>query len=82
MDEELNAGSGFGGSNQRKLMIGRIVKILKDNLPKDRDKMVSKIEFETGLTKNKVREYVKLIKDNDYIKTDPEDERIIIWAKK
>ncbi len=82
MEDVLNPGSGFGGSNQRKLMIGRIVRILESRLPMNRDKMVSIIEFETGLTKLKVREYVKLIKDNDFITVDKEDERILVWLKK
>ena len=82
MSDDENAGSGFGGSNQRKLMIGRIVRILESRLPMNREKIVSIIAFETGLTKDKVKEYVKLIFDNDLIVKDDKDDRVLVWVKK
>lgn len=71
--------SGFGGSNQRKLLIDQIENVLKKSLPKDRDDMTAEIMYQTGLTENKVREYVKLFFRMKKICRSEEDERVLVW---
>lgn len=83
MGEELiPPGSGFGGSNQRKLMIATIENILKTNLPMEKNKITAKIMYSTGLTEMKVRDYIKLFYRVGKIRKDEEDEDILTWCSK
>ena len=79
IDTPLN--SGFGGSNQRKLMIANIENILKESLPKDRNDILADIMYRTGLTEEKVKDYVRLFFRLGKIKKDEDDERILIWSE-
>lgn len=82
MTDDLGRSSGFGGSNQRKLMIIRIENILKTSLPKDMDDMTAEIMYQSGLTEDKVREYVRLFFRLGKIAKDKENERVLIWKNK
>lgn len=82
MVDDLPVSSGFGGSNQRKLMIARIENILKDNLPSDRNDITAIVMYETGLTEEKVREYIRLFFRLGKIKKDEDDERKLLWENK
>jgi len=81
MGEDLQANSGFGGSNQRKLMIGTIENILKEELPKNRDDVTATIMYKTGLTELKVRDYVRLFFRLGLITKDEDDDRVLVWVK-
>lgn len=70
----------FGMVEQRKLMINCIKELLIKHCPIDKDKFVAIIMYETGLTKNKSREYVKIFKDMDMLKIDENGE--ILWIDK
>lgn len=67
----------FGMVEQRKLMIKAIVITIKKISPIDKDELVANIMYEHGLTRNKTREYIKLLKDIKKIKTD--DEGVLTW---
>ena len=67
------------GQERRKLDIQRTEGILKDVLPKNQDKAVSIVAYKTGLTKETVREFIQIIKDNDIITKDEENN--LIWNK-
>lgn len=81
MTVDLSAGSGFGGSNQRKLMILRIENVLKENLPKDMNEITASIMYQTGLTEVKVQEYVRLFFRLGKIARDKKNDRVLIWQK-
>jgi len=81
MDDTLPLNYGFGGSNQRKLMIATIENLLKKNLPKDRNDVSALIMYQTGLTEEKVREYIRLFFRLGKIGKDKEDDRILTWLK-
>lgn len=70
----------FGMVEQRKLMINSIKQIIISKSPIDKDKLVALVMFETGLTKNKSREYIKIFKDMDMIELS--DEGVITWKGK
>lgn len=82
MSNDLLTNSGFGGSNQRKLMIARIEGLLKDNLPSDRNDISALIMYETGLTEIKVRDYIRLFFRLGKIEKKEEDDRILLWVEK
>jgi len=79
IDSPLN--SGFGGSNQRKLMIANIENILKETLPKDKNDVLADIMYRTGLTEDKVKDYVRLFFRLNKISKDKDDDRIIVWSE-
>ena len=71
---------GFGGSNQRKLMIRNIEGILKELLPKDRDLAVADVMYKTGLTEVKVREYLRLFFRIGKLEKKGDDDKVLIWC--
>lgn len=81
MKSDLTGSSGFGGSNQRRLMIIRIENILKKNLPKDMDDITATIMYQSGLTEVKVREYVRLFFRLGKIAKDKDNERVLVWQR-
>lgn len=71
---------GFGGSNQRKLMISNIEGILKKALPKDRDLVVADVMYATGLTEGKVREYIRLFFRLGKLAKKEDDDKVLVWC--
>lgn len=59
-------------NEQRILRIKRAEQILRDILPCEREKALSKICYEMGLTKKVAKEYMKLLFDNGIILYDKE----------
>lgn len=64
-------------NDQRILTQKRIEEILKKELPLERDKAVSLIMYELGLTQQKAREYLKVLFDMNIVTYDKE--RLLIW---
>jgi len=71
---------GFGGSNQRKLMIANIEGILKESLPSNRDDVVAIVMYKTGLTEKKVREYIRLFFKLNKLKKKEDDDKVLVWC--
>ena len=67
-------------NDQRILMQTRIGDILKKILPMEKDKAVSRIMFEMGMTKDKAREYMKVFFDIGFISYDKKG--LIEWKEK
>lgn len=80
MSDDSISNAGFGGSNQRLLMIKKIEGILKEILPRNRNDVLSHIMYETGLTEEKTKDYIRLFFRIDKIKKDEKDERILVWS--
>lgn len=80
MPVENSVSVGFGGSNIRLLMIKRIEEILKETLPLNRNDALAKIMYETGLTEEKTKDYIRLFFRIGKINKDENDERILIWS--
>lgn len=67
-------------NEQRILRIKSIEELLKKRLPMDRDKTISLIMYEIGVTKEKAREYVKVIFDMERIDYNKET-TMLQWKK-
>lgn len=81
MSNGLLENTGFGGTNQRKLMIARIENLLKEKLPKNRNDVLAMIMYDTGLTEEKAKDYVRLFFRIGKIDKDNKDERILVWKE-
>jgi hypothetical protein len=70
----------FGMVTQRKLMMESVKELLIKHCPMDKDKIASIIVYETGLTKDKTREYIKIFFDMGMIVTN--DKGDLEWKGK
>jgi hypothetical protein len=69
-------------TSQRKLMFERVKAIVIENSPSDIEKIVSIIQYKTGLSKNKAKEYVKVLYDNKEINIDNVSLQVSAGGKK
>lgn len=51
----------FAMAHQRKLLIQKIVAMIDEHLPMEREEFLAKVEYETGLTEKKAQEYLRLL---------------------